>query len=221
MLVRLGPEIQEVPRPLRDVLRLAGALVAGGLLVAGYGTLRIWQQAGADERRPADAIVVLGAAQYDGTPSPVFRARLDHAIELYDEGLAPLLVVTGGKATGDRTTEAAAAQAYAIGHGVPAGAILVEDRGRNTLDSLTAVGRMLRARSVDEAVFVSDPAHMLRVLRMARDQGLVGWGSPTRSSPTDADLEHRFKATVHELAALGLYFVAGQAPSLEQTDNAP
>lgn len=221
MLVRIGPEIQEVPRPLSDLVRLTVTFIAGGVLVAGYATIRIWQQAAEDERGPADAIVVLGAAQYDGRPSPVFRARLDHAVDLYLDGVAPLFVVTGGKATGDRTTEAAAARAYALGRGVPAEAILVEDRGRNTLESLRSVGLMLRVRAARDVVFVSDPTHMLRVLRMARDQGLAPRGSPTRTSPTDADMAGRVAATVHELGALGLYFVAGQAPSLEQTDDAP
>jgi len=195
----------------RDLARLAVGIVAGGVLVAGYGAYRIWDQGEQDERRPADAIVVLGAAQYDGRPSPVFRARLEHAVALYQEGYAPILIVTGGKAKGDRTTEAAAARKFAIEHGVPASAILVEDRGRTTLESLGTVAQLLREHGLHSAVFVSDRSHMLRVLRIARDQDIEAWGSPTQTSPVDSEPGRRFDAMVHELGALGVYFFAGAA----------
>lgn len=181
-------------------------------LSAAVTTVRIWQQGDQDERRPADAIVVLGAAQYDGTPSPVFEARLSHAVELYHEGLAPTFVVTGGKIPGDTTTEAAVARQYAIAHGVPASAIIGEDQARNTLTSMHAVAAMLEERGLHSALFVSDPTHMLRVLRIAADLGIDGYGSPTNSSPAMADPVSRIEATVHELGALGVYFVTGGEP---------
>jgi uncharacterized SAM-binding protein YcdF (DUF218 family) len=193
----------------RDLTRVAAVALVGAVAVAAYATYRIWDQGQRDERRPADAIVVMGAAEYDGRPSPVFRARLDHAVSLYRDGLAPVLVVTGGKAEGDRTTEAAVARDFAISAGVPADSILVEDRGRTTLESLRTVGDMLRARGVRDVLFVSDRAHMLRVLRMARDQGLTSYGSPTTTSPIDADVTSRADATVHELGALAFYFITG------------
>lgn len=196
---------------IRDVARLAFAAVVGVVLVAGYTTYRIWEQGGRDDRRAADAIVVLGAAQYDGRPSPVFRARLEHAVALYREGHASYLLVTGGKAHGDRTTEAEAARAFALAEGVPAEAILVEDRSRTTLESLRGVAELMRGRGMRSGLFVSDRTHMLRVLRMARDEGLEAWGSPTPSSPIDADPARRLRATLRELAALGAYFVAGRA----------
>lgn len=196
----------------RDLTRLLIAVGAAATILAGYTAFRIWEQGDRDERRAADAIVVLGAAQYDGTPSPVFRARLEHAVALFHEGYADVLVVTGGKAEGDRTTEAAAARQFAIDHGVPAAAILVEDKGRTTLESLRTVGAMLRESRSTSALFVSDRAHMLRVLRIARDEGLVAYGSPTTTSPTDATFGHRLEATTHELAALAVYFLAGDAP---------
>jgi uncharacterized SAM-binding protein YcdF (DUF218 family) len=196
--------------------RFAGGIVrsvvVAGLLVAaagGLASLRIWQQGQVDEERPADAIVVLGAAQYDGRPSPVFRARLDHAISLYRAGVAPNLVVTGGKRPGDRTTEAAVARRYAIDHGVPAEAIFGEDEARNTLDSLRAVGRAMHDRGLSSAVFVSDPTHMLRVLRIARDLGLEAYSSPTRTSPVQVDAVLAARATIHELGALAVYLVTG------------
>jgi uncharacterized SAM-binding protein YcdF (DUF218 family) len=193
----------------RDLRRLGAVTLVGAVIVTAYATFRIWNQGERDERRPADAIVVMGAAEYDGRPSPVFRARLDHAVALYREGLAPLLVVTGGKAAGDRTTEAAVARDFAIAQGVPAKSILMEDQGRTTLESLRTVGQMLRTRGARDVVFVSDRTHMLRVLRMARDQGLTSFGSPTTTSPTDADVTSRADATLHELGALALYFLSG------------
>jgi uncharacterized SAM-binding protein YcdF (DUF218 family) len=189
--------------------------VIGGALLIGYTTARIWQQGEQDERRPADAVVVLGAAQYNGTPSPVLRARLDHAIDLYLAGLAPRFVVTGGKTRDDRTTEAEAARSYVLRRGVPDNAILVEDLGTNTAQSLESVGEMLRARGLRSALFVSDRAHMLRVLRIARDQGLDAWGSPTTTSPADATLSRQFDATVHELGGLAAYFLGRGGSEIE------
>ncbi len=182
-------------------------LAVGALGV--WATYRIQEQGATDEQRAADAIVVLGAAQYDGRPSPVLEARLGHAVDLYRAGVAPLLIVTGGKAAGDRTTEAEAARAWALQQGVPDSAILAEDQGRTTLESLEAVAEILRARGLTSAVFVSDRTHMLRVLRIATDQGISAWGSPTMSGPVDADDRRRTEAIAHELGALAIYFVGG------------
>ena len=197
---------------VKDLTRIGLACLAGLLLVLAYATWRIWEQGTHDDARPADVIVVLGAAQYNGVPSPIYRARLDHAIQLYEEGLAPAILMTGGKLPGDKTTEAGAGRAYAIDRGVPADAILVEDQGRTTLESLRTVGDMLRDRDLRTAVFVSDRTHMLRVLRIARDEGIDGFGSPTRTSPIDSSPAERLRATIHEIGALGLYFLAGTGP---------
>jgi len=190
----------------------------GGLVVAvaaGAATFRIFQQGDRDEQRPADAIVVLGAAQYDGRPSPVFEARLEHAVDLWHRGLAKAFVVTGGKLPGDRTTEAAVAREYALAHGVPSSAIFGENRAHNTLDSLTSVAAELRDRNLHSAVFVSDPTHMLRVLRIADDLGIEAYGSPTTTSPLQRDPVRRAQAAVHELGALAVYFLSGGAPQVE------
>jgi uncharacterized SAM-binding protein YcdF (DUF218 family) len=208
---------------IRDLIRLAVVACAGVALVAVYAIARIWQQGEIDEARPAGAIVVLGAAQYDGRPSQVFKARLDHATALYAQGLAGYLVVTGGKRPGDRTTEAAVARAYALQQNVPADRILIEDKGRSTLESMRAVASILRSQGIRDAVFVSDPTHMLRVLRMARDEGIEAYGSPTRTSPLQADAASRWGATVHELGAMAVYLLAGAAPEndLVGPDSAP
>lgn len=191
-------------------LVLLGLVVLVG--VAGYASFRIWDQAGRDERRAADAIVVMGAAQYDGRPSPLFAARLDHAIALYHEGVAPKIIVTGGKREGDRTTEADSARRYAIRHEVPEEAILAEDTSRTTLQSVRGVATLMEDARLQTAVFVSDPTHMLRVLRMAADAGIDAYGSPTRTSPLERDAASRVDATVHELGALAVYFVTGESP---------
>ncbi len=196
---------------LRDVVVVVVLAGIGLLAVAGYATYRVWAQGQHDEQRPADAIVVLGAAQYDGRPSPIFAARLEHAVALYQAGIAPRLIMTGGKAEGDRTTEAASARAYAIAHGVPRDAILSEDRSRTTLESIRAVRGVLRDHGLKDAVFVSDRPHMLRVLRMAADEGITAWGSPTASSPIEGDTLKRMDATLHELGALAHYFLGGGA----------
>ena len=189
-------------------LCLAGLVLAGAL--AGWATYRIWDIGSRDDQRPADAIVVLGAAQYNGRLSAVLKSRLDHAIDLYQAGIAPYLVMTGGKGgPSDVTTEAESSRAYAIQRGVPASAILMENRGRTTLESLRGVAVVFRDRRIRAAVFVSDRSHMLRVLRIARDEGITSYGSPTTTSPSDATFDERVRATIHELGGLGLYFVTG------------
>jgi uncharacterized SAM-binding protein YcdF (DUF218 family) len=193
----------------RDLLGVAVLGCLGIALVAGYATYRVWAQGQRDEQRAADAIVVMGAAQYDGRPSPLFAARLDHAVELYRAGLARRFIVTGGKADGDRTTEAASGRAYAIARGVPGDAILVEDGSRTTLASIRAVRNVLRDNGLRTAIFVSDRPHMLRVLRMAADDGITAWGSPTPTSPLENDPGGRVDATIHELGALAQYFLVG------------
>ncbi len=193
----------------RAVLQVAVAGLVAAVALLAYAAYRIDAQGNLDERRHADAIVVLGAAQFNGTPGGVFKARLEHAVALYHENLASYLVVTGGKLPADRTTEAATARAWAIAHGVPPEAILAEDRGRTTVESLEAVGSIFRQHGFTTGIFVSDRTHMLRVLRIASDQGIEAYGSPTATSPTDSDLIRRQKSLVHELAGLAAYYVGG------------
>jgi uncharacterized SAM-binding protein YcdF (DUF218 family) len=177
--------------------------------VTGWAAIRVWQQGDTDEARPADAIVVLGAAQYDGQPSPVLRARLDHAVTLYRRGLAPVMVLTGGKRTEDRMTEAQAARDYVVRAGVPATAILMEDEGSNTRTSLANTAGLLSAHGLRSAILVSDPTHLLRSLRMALDLGIEAWGSPAPDSPTESTATARLAALTHELGGLAAYFLAG------------
>ena len=194
------------------LIRLAAATAVGLLCVAVYGAFRIWQQGLQDETRPAGAVVVLGAAEYNGRPSPIYQARLQHAVDLFHTGNYRFLMVTGGKQPGDRTTEAAVGRQFAIDQGVPADRILSEDQGRNTRESLDAVRTTLAAHSVRDAVFVSDRSHMLRVLRIAADLGIQAYGSPATDSPGDSDPIHVVEITFHELGGLAVYFLTGNSP---------
>jgi uncharacterized SAM-binding protein YcdF (DUF218 family) len=155
------------------------------LLVAGYYAVtlvQVYQTGRSDQARPVDAIVVLGAAQYDGTPSPQLAARLDHVVALYQQGIAPLVVVTGGKLPDDRFTEAEASQRYLVDRGVPAEAIVQESTGTSTSESLAGTAELLDERGVDSVVVVTDPYHALRSRLIAQDVGLTAYASPTPTS---------------------------------------
>ncbi|MBT4983435.1 MAG: YdcF family protein [Ilumatobacter sp.] len=162
-----------------------GLVVAA--LLAGYYCVSLWQVRSAgrsDQARQVDAIVVMGAAQYDGRPSPQLAARLDHVAALWPEGLAPLVVVTGGNQPGDRFTEADASAAYLIERGVPDSAILREDRGSTSYESLERAKALLDERSVGihSVLVVTDPYHTLRSKLIAEEIGLTAYGSPTPTS---------------------------------------
>ncbi len=136
-----------------------------------------------DQRRPVDAIIVLGAAQYNGRPSPVLRARLDHAIGLYREGYAPLIVVTGGVGRGDTLSEAIVGRRYLVAREVPDESVIAQPVGRSTRTSMTAVGQWLHGRGLSRVLLVSDPFHMCRLRLEARRTALEAYTSPTESSP--------------------------------------
>jgi uncharacterized SAM-binding protein YcdF (DUF218 family) len=140
-----------------------------------------------DTSRISDVIVVLGAAQYAGKPSPVLRSRLDHARVLWQRGMAPRLILTGGSGTGDTTSEAAVGRSYLVRAGVPDSVFVLEDRGRSTEESIAGVAALMRERNLRSALFVSDPFHMLRIELLAHANGLDGASSPTRTSPISAN----------------------------------
>ena len=145
--------------------------------------IQVWSVGDSDQARRVDAIVVLGAAQYDGRPSPQLQARLDHVVDLWSRHLAPLVVVTGGKKLGDRFTEASASAAYLARQGVDPQAILQEDNGHSSWESLVGVARLLDERGASRVLLVSDPFHSLRIRLIAQELGLTAYVSPTRSSP--------------------------------------
>jgi uncharacterized SAM-binding protein YcdF (DUF218 family) len=191
----------------RRVAVAVGALL--GLLMAYYGLCLydVWSTAGRDEARPVDAIVVLGAAQFDGRPSPVLAARLDHALDLYRRGLSSRLFVTGGKLPLDRVTEAEAEARYLQERGVPASAILIEDGGRTSWQSLSAVAGTLKAQGLHSVLLVSDPYHSARIKGMASELGLAAYASPTRTSPVSG--ASSFRHMLSEAAGVGAARIVG------------
>ena len=174
------------------------------LWVISAAAVLIWSSR--DEARPAQAIVVLGAAQYAGRPSPVLRARLDHALDLWNRHLATLLILTGGTGAGDTTSEAAVGRTYAKKHGVPDSAILVESEGRTTSESMRAVAGMLEVRGLQSALLVSDPFHMLRLRILAKRFGFTPYTSPTQTSPISPNREQRWKYIFSESIKAPLAF---------------
>ena len=145
--------------------------------------VQVWMASRRDDARPSQAIIVLGAAQYNGRPSPVLAARLDHAIDLYRANIAPVIVVTGGRQPGDQYTEAGASADYLHEHGIEERAILRETTSRTSWESLEAAARFLKSRDIIRVVLVSDPYHSKRISAIAHDVGLDAVTSPTRTSP--------------------------------------
>lgn len=184
------------------------------LLVVGGTAFRVWQVARIDDREPADVIVVLGAAQYNGTPSAVFRARLAHAKDLYDAGVARYVITTGGSRSGDVYTEAESGARWLTDRGVDPSATIPVGTGRDTLGSLQAVAEEVLGRGMSTAVVVSDPWHSLRARTMANDLGLEAWTSPTHTGPIVQTRETQLRYIYRETGAL-LYYRLSKAPADE------
>jgi uncharacterized SAM-binding protein YcdF (DUF218 family) len=186
-------------------LALAGLGLLFLVWLASLGAVLLWERH--DQSRPVGAIVVLGAAQYVGRPSPVLRARLDHAIALWRRGLAPLMIVTGGTGKGDTTSEAAVSQRYVVQHGVPVQAVLLETEGRTTSESMVGVSALMGSRGRRDVLLVSDPFHMLRLTIIARRHGLEPFASPTPTSPIAASPTLRWKYALSESVKATLAFI--------------
>jgi uncharacterized SAM-binding protein YcdF (DUF218 family) len=197
---------QAAKQAVNVVRRILTVMVvtAFALWIISAAAVLIWSSR--DEARPAQAIVVLGAAQYAGKPSPVLRARLDHALVLWNRHLASLLILTGGTGSGDTTSEAAVGRTYAKKRGVPDSAIIVESQGRTTSESMRAVAGMLEVRGLQSALLVSDPFHMLRLRILARRFGFTPYTSPTRTSPISPNREERWKYIFSESLKAPLAF---------------
>jgi uncharacterized SAM-binding protein YcdF (DUF218 family) len=187
--------------------KIVAGLTAAMVLYLGITFVQVWRAARRDEARPAQAIVVLGAAQYNGQPSSVLRARLNHAIALWRRDLAPVIVVTGGRQPGDRFTEATAAANYLLARGVPDEAVLREVSGESSWQSLAATATFLRQRDIERVLLVSDPFHSYRIGAIAEELGLDAHTSPTRDSPIAGTTEARYM--LRETAAVALGRVIG------------
>jgi uncharacterized SAM-binding protein YcdF (DUF218 family) len=168
--------------PLGVAVRVAVVLATLALAYYVVTLYQVWSTGRRDQARPVDAIVVLGAAQYDGRPSPQLAARLDHVIALWPRELAPIVVVTGGKQPTDRFTEAEASARYLVEGGVPESALLFESEGRSTYESLEGVADLLLGRDLGTVLLVTDPFHALRSRLTAEELGLEAYVSPTGTS---------------------------------------
>lgn len=193
-----------------------GAILLAVVLVGGTA-VRVWQVARIDDYTPADAIVVLGAAQYSGTPSSVFEARLDRAYRLYKAGVAPRVITVGGKQEGDLYTEAASGKNYLVERGVPEEAVIAVETGSDTLRSVEAVAGTMKANGWNSAALVSDPWHSLRTRTMARDAGLAAWTAPTRTGPAVYTRESQAHGIARETGALLWYQLTHFSADFEYT----
>jgi uncharacterized SAM-binding protein YcdF (DUF218 family) len=196
---------------MRALRSLSVVLVVAVAAYPLWLAFRVWAQSHNDENRTADAIVVLGAAQYDGRPSPVFRARLNHGAYLYNEGFSGTIVVTGGKRAGDRFTEAEAGARYLVAHDIPDADILEENRGTTTLDSLRRVKRLAEQRGIESVLLVSDPLHSERIKRLATDLGFSGaYTSPASYVELNRSRSTKVRELIHEVASLLAWEVFGR-----------
>ena len=204
------PEVIGSVRPRRRWARwlLRSILVVLVLLVTYLAVtfVQVYRASRHDGARPADAIIVLGAAQYDGRPSPVLQDRLDHALALYEDGLADHIVLTGGRQEGDRFTEATAGYNYLRAQGVPDEALMKEVDGTSTWESLRASARFLLSRGLSEVVLVTDDYHAYRVEAIAEDIGLDATVSPTDSRLTGTG---QLRQLVRETAAVAVGRIIG------------
>jgi uncharacterized SAM-binding protein YcdF (DUF218 family) len=191
--------------------RVVGVAVLAVLLIVISTALAIWWTARQDSRPASDAIVVLGSAQYNGIPSSIFEARLEHALALYGNGVAPVIVTVGGRAVGDQFAEAEAGQRYLSRAGIPDDALLAVPQGVDTLESMRAVAVTFADRGWSSAVLVSDPWHAMRAQRMAEDAGLEADSSPTRQGPAVHTRATQFRYILRETAAYLLYRATGES----------
>jgi uncharacterized SAM-binding protein YcdF (DUF218 family) len=191
--------------------RVVLAAVLASVLLVGSTALAIWWTARQDSRPSADAIVVLGSAQYNGRPSSIFEARLEHALALYEDGVAPVVMTVGGRADGDQFAEAEAGRDYLAQAGVPSDSLLAVPEGVDTLESLRAASRAFDDRGWTHALLVTDPWHAMRAERMAEDAGIQADSSPTRQGPAVHTRTTQFRYILRETAAYLLYRVTGES----------
>ena len=201
---------------LRAVALVVVLAVAIPVTVAG----RIWWVARHDDRRPSDVIIVLGTAQYDGRPSSIFTARLEHALVLHEQGVAPVVLTVGGARAGDRFTEAQAAADYLAASGLSDDEVMVVGQGSDTLRSVQAAAEVMRNHDWSSAVLVTDPWHVLRSRTIARDEGIDAVGSPTRQGPAVYTRETQVRYIARETAALLSYRVFGRSVGIRSASGA-
>ena len=178
-----GRALAAAPSMLKTAVRLGILLALIALVYMGWVTAQIYHQSNVDEAKPADVIIVMGAAEYAGRPSPVLRARLDHALELYRQGLAPRILTTGGAGGDPYYTEGEVSRTYLVKNGVPSETILVESEADSTIESTAIAGEIMRRMNLRSAIVVSDGYHIFRTKKLLEFRGLQVYGSPRPSEP--------------------------------------
>lgn len=189
--------------------KIVVAVIAVFLLIAAWLFFNILRIGALDMAQKADAIAVLGAAQYAGKPSPVFEARLDHAAELYKKNLAPFIITTGGVFKGETFSEGEVGKNYLIQLGVPEDKIIAETSSLTTNQNISRIAEIAEEQNFRRIILVSDPFHMYRSLKIADDYGLNALPSPTRTSPILKNSLEEFKFTLRELGLVALNFLFG------------
>jgi uncharacterized SAM-binding protein YcdF (DUF218 family) len=179
----------------------AAGFLALVLIYIGINYYRISRQSTLDEARPADVIIVFGAAEYSGKPSPIFRARLDHALALYKQGLAPFIITTGGNGDDPTFSEGGVGREYLIAAGVPESKIIAETQGEDTNESALRVAAITKANKMTTCLAVSDGYHIYRIKRMLADDGVTAYGSPR---PGTKNLPSRLRVTLFLREVLSL-----------------
>lgn len=206
--------LRRIIRILWNIMAVIGIVTTVYVVVL---TTLVYAHAGRNETTAADAIIVMGTAQYNGRPSPVFRARLDHAVDLYHADVAPILITTGGYGRNDRLSEASVGRAYAIARGIPEHAILSEDYGSSSWESLQNVAILAQHYDVQRVVLVSDPFHMLRLELMAQTLGMEASSSPTRTSPISRRPVAEFFYVLREVGGITTHGLLQVTDSLGRT----
>lgn len=184
------------------VSRITVVVLAGGVLLLLSAFLLVFNAARSDDQGPAGAIVVLGAAQFNGVPSQVFQARLDTAFELYQAGVSEVIVVSGGKLPGDFYTEAESGRNYLIERGVPADAILMDHISSDTAESMDRVATLLKERGIDDVLLVSDGFHLYRAKMLAEENGLSAQSNDADHSPIAQGSGTEFRYMIRETFAV-------------------
>jgi uncharacterized SAM-binding protein YcdF (DUF218 family) len=198
--------------PFGVLLRLICLALILGVLVFTVSATMVVQHGRTDPAKSADAIVVLGAAQYDGRPGPYLLPRLEHALELYRRGVAKHIVTVGGNKPGDRFTEAGAGREWLVERGVPADDVVAVEQGSNTLQSLQAARPVLADHAWRSAFVVTDRWHELRSTTMLNDQGVTSFGAPTTVGPSVASPAGDAKYVLREAAGYLAYRVQRALP---------
>jgi uncharacterized SAM-binding protein YcdF (DUF218 family) len=196
------------PAPVKRSIGVSARLLLAIVLLAagwfGITCVRILRQGGRDEERPASAIVVFGAAEYQGRPSPVYRARLDHAYELFERRVAPVVITTGGAGYDPSYSEGGVGRDYLQGRGIPANRLMAETQALDTIQSARRVAALMRANGMRDCVAVSDADHVYRVKMMLQAQGITAYASP-RPDSRPRSLWERGIAVAREAASYVLW----------------